>query len=88
MGGGERRPNRPPPRQVQHLFINVYQVLRAGEGLQTVDDTELKKLVQEEQYVLALFCKSSSIFVVPLINYVADHFDAVLRSCIYFLKRS
>jgi hypothetical protein len=32
-------------------------VLRAGEGLQTVDDNELKKLLQEEQYVLALFCK-------------------------------
>ena len=36
------------------------KVLRAGEGLQTVEDAELKKLVQEEQYVLALFCKSTS----------------------------
>jgi hypothetical protein len=38
----------------------VWQVLRAGEGLQTVEDAELSKLVQDEQYVLALFCKSAS----------------------------
>jgi|688.fasta_scaffold915981_1 hypothetical protein len=37
----------------------VGQVLRAGEGLQTVEDAELSKLVQDEQYVLALFCKST-----------------------------
>jgi hypothetical protein len=41
------------------VFI-VGQVLRAGEGLQTVEDAELSKLVQDEQYVLALFCKSAS----------------------------
>ena len=41
------------------VFI-VGQVLRAGEGLQTVEDAELSKLVQDEQYVLALFCKSAN----------------------------
>ncbi len=43
------------------IVLIVGQVLRAGEGLQTVEDAELSKLVQDEQYVLALFCKSTNL---------------------------
>ncbi len=53
------------------IICVVGQVLRAGEGLQTVEDAELSKLVQDEQYVLALFCKFASTGILPCTS-VAD----------------